>query len=114
MDSRHSNDEFSSKIVKISNRGSRPKNSVTNKKNDCCNSIAVGGFAENRRFELFKPLFKILSGQKELKLSQTLFASAFVADKCTAIQYEFIRRREFGYKLNMSEKMDNDDKKTLQ
>ena len=96
MDSRHSNDEFSSKIITCS----RPQNHVTNKTNFCYILIAFGDFAE------------VLSGQKEPRLSHTLLTTASIADKCTTIQYKFIQGREFGH--NISGEIDNDDKKTLQ
>ena len=56
MDSRRSNDEF---VSKVRNR-IRPQNKRQTT-NGCYNSIAVGDFAENRTFELFKPIFKVLS-----------------------------------------------------
>ena len=51
-----------------------------------------------QRIELIKTAFKtqVLSGQKEPKLTQTLLTSAFVEDKCTAIQYKFIQLRKLG------------------
>ena len=106
MDIRHSNDEFSSKI---SNRGSQPQNSVANKTNNCFNSILLKILPKTAGTSLSN-----LSGQKEPKLFQTLFTSAFVVDKCTAIQNKFIRRGGFSYKLNIFEKIDNDDKKARQ
>ena len=38
-----------------------------------------------------------LFGQKEPKLSQILLTSAFVADKCSAIQYKFMQCQDFSY-----------------
>ena len=68
MDSRHSNDEFSSTISSCNLLQNRDKQD----KRLLYNSIAIGDFAESpRRFEFMKPLFKVLSGQKEPKLPQT-------------------------------------------
>ena len=86
---------------------------MTNKTNYCCyNSIAVGDLLKIAGSSLSNH-FKVLSGQKEPKLSQTLLIIAFVTDTSVNVlqcNINFIQHREFGH--NTSDEIDNDDKKT--
>ena len=104
MDSRHSNDEFNSKI---SNRSCPRQTVITQSLLEILPKIA--GSSSSNCFSEFYLAQKVNS---EPRVSQTLPTSAFVADKYTAIQCKFIRRREFGY--NVCDEIDNNNKKTRQ
>ena len=105
MDSRHSNDEFNSKI---SNR-SCPRQTVVITQSLLEILPKIAGSSSSNCFSESYLAQKINS---EPKVSLTLPTSAFVADKYTAIR-KFIRRREFGY--NVCDEIDNtDNKKTRQ